>query len=578
MTDEGPATGGGDWPWYAVPVPAARLDPTGVVYQVNPIGREVLAAAGLDLQDWSLLEQDLGWTVVIRTRVGGGWTDEVAVARQSLTRADLLTATIQQAPVVMTLKDASGRFLAVNDQAAQLLSSSSEQVPGTRTRDYDVTQVQVVDAADHRVITTGEPVIVDLLLDTAEGHRTYLTLKFPVQVADQVYLGTVAVDLTTRSAAEQALAAERDLARHASRAKDEFMSRMSHELRTPLNAILGFGQLLQLADLPSREDRQSADHVVRAGRQLLELVDELLDLARIQSGELSLSLEPVLLQDALDAARAVIAPLAASRAVSLSVAGAGGAMVQADRQRLQQVLVNLLDNAVRFDPGGSAALSVEERPDAWLLHVDDDGPGVPVEQRGTLFTAFERHPSMPRSGVGLALAHGLVTAMHGTLEHVEPIGRGSRFTLQLPRAELNSEDTDGRPGGVDPAAPAVVIVYVEDNASNVHLMSRILSRWPHVTLMPAVQGSVGLELIGTHQPALVLLDLNLPDMHGSELLTLLKANPATRDLPVIVISADATAGQEAKLRGLGAHDYLSKPFEVTQLLAVITEALELPVG
>ncbi len=572
MTDRG------DWPWYAVPVPAARVGPTGVVHQVNPVGLEVLAAAGLEPQDWSSLEQDLGWTVVIRTREEGGWTDEVAVARQSLTGADLLTATIQQAPVAMTLKDESGRFLAVNDLAAELLSSSSDEVPGTRTRDYDIAQVQAVDAADERVITTGEPVIVDLLLDTPAGLRTYLTLKFPVEVADHVYLGTVAVDLTTRTAAERALAADRDLARDANRAKDEFMSRMSHELRTPLNAILGFGQLLQLSDLPSREDRQSADHVVRAGRQLLGLIDELLDLARIESGDLALSLEPVRLQEVLDAVGAMIAPLAASRAVSLSLGGAGGAVVQADRQRLQQVLVNLLDNAVRFDPGGSAVLLVEERPDAWLIHVDDDGPGVPVEQRATLFTAFERHPSMPRSGVGLTLSHGLVMAMKGTLEHVEPIGRGSRFTLRLPRAELRSENAEGIPADAGPAAPPVVIVYVEDNVSNVHLMSRILSRWPHVTLMPAIQGSAGLELIRNHQPALVLLDLNLPDMHGSELLTLLKADPATRDLPVIVISADATAGQEAKLRGLGAHDYLPKPFEVTELLAVIREALELPVG
>ncbi|MHB8341411.1 MAG: PAS domain S-box protein [Mycobacteriales bacterium] len=388
-------------------------------------------------------------------------------------------------------------------------------------------------------------------------------------------------DVTARKAAEEASRIAREEANRANGAKSEFLSRMSHELRTPLNAILGFAQLLDL-DQPSGAQRESVGHILRGGRHLLELINEVLDISRIEAGQLRVSLEPVLVADALDDALGLVRPLATARQLRLpsgSPAGACAAYVRADRQRLAQVLLNLLSNAVKYNRnGGEVTVDCDlVAPETLRLAVTDTGIGIPDAYLGRLFTPFERFGAeaseVEGTGLGLALTKYLVEAMGGRIGASSEVGRGSTFWVELPTvappegAPLPAE-APSAPRSL-PAALARSVLYVEDNVANVRLLEAILARRPEVTLLVAMRASLGLELAVEHRPALVLLDLNLPDMAGEEVLRRLRADPGTAGIPVVVISADATAGQLDRLRAAGATDYLTKPFDVTRVLALV---------
>jgi len=393
-----------------------------------------------------------------------------------------------------------------------------------------------------------------------------------------------AADLERR-VAERTMELEqaRHAADHANQAKSEFLSRMSHELRTPLNAVLGFAQLLQM-DALSEEQRESVDHIDKGGRHLLGLINEVLDIARIEAGRLAISLEPVpvqlLVQESLD----LIAPLAAAERIELdgNLAGTPERHVQADRQRLKQVLLNLLSNAVKYNrTGGAVTLSYDETPTGRLrISVTDTGPGIAPEKMERLFTPFERldvdQTAVEGSGLGLALSKRLAEAMGGTLGVESSVGRGSTFWVELPLVEDWVKQLDGSEGApaqkeVDSSRRARVVLYVEDNLSNLKLIERVVAHRPEVRLLPAMQGRLGLDLAREHRPDLILLDLHLPDMPGEEFLLRLRAMPETREIPVVVISADATPGQTDRLLASGARGYLTKPVEVKKFLALLDE-------
>jgi signal transduction histidine kinase/ActR/RegA family two-component response regulator len=407
-------------------------------------------------------------------------------------------------------------------------------------------------------------------------------------------LGVLAVAFNEMAAALQggelemvARAEQLEVARHdaeaADVAKSEFLSRMSHELRTPLNAILGFGQLLELDEL-SPQQRDATQHIMKAGRHLLELINEILDISRIESGELKVSLEPVSVPELLGEAMSMIAPLAAARSVTLGQDGSCDEHdhVRADRQRLKQVMLNLLANAVKYNrPGGDVRVRCVEIEGAILsISVVDSGIGIAEHDIDRLFRPFERlhhdDAAIEGTGLGLALTKRLVEAMEGEIHVASQIGRGSVFSVMLPIAEAPADDgvlSELRPAdATEPAGSPRTILYVEDNASNVKLIETVLVRRPEVTLMVAVQGGLGLDLAIEHRPSLVLLDLDLPDMPGDQVLRRLRADPRGRDLRVVVVSADATPRQIERLMALGADGYLSKPFDVAELLAAIDES------
>jgi signal transduction histidine kinase/ActR/RegA family two-component response regulator len=367
--------------------------------------------------------------------------------------------------------------------------------------------------------------------------------------------------------------------RDAARAKNEFLSRMSHELRTPLAAIMGFSELLGLADLDERK-REWSSTILKAGKHLLQLVDEVLDISRIEAGEIPLSVEPVAIAPLLDEAMELIQPLAEGRRVTLHPPriADGSGYIRADQQRLKQVVINLLSNAVKYNrEGGEVEVSVDAvASDRVRIDVHDTGPGIEPESLEKLFTPFERlnaGADIQGTGLGLALSRSLVEAMGGTLTVSSTPGTGSTFTVELGRGEPAAVAEAVADDGDMVAARSYDgerrLLYIEDTVANIRLVEEILSSRPSVRLLPAVQGSIGIELAAEHQPDLVLLDLHLPDIGGDEVLARLRADERTKDIPVVVLSADATDRTPGPLLDAGAQAYLTKPIGVRELLEVV---------
>jgi PAS domain S-box-containing protein len=378
-------------------------------------------------------------------------------------------------------------------------------------------------------------------------------------------------DITDAKVAEAALAA-------ASRAKSDFLSRMSHELRTPLNAILGFGQILATEE--PRDDQQAAiDEVLRAGRHLLQLVNEVLDISRVETGEMAMSLGAVAVADVVDAVFEELAAAAAEHEVALGRDGVGSsAFVLADDRRLQQVLSLVLHNAIVYNrPGGSVeVVCLAADGDRLAISISDTGRGISSARQADLFAPFVRldPDGDPGTGLGLTLSHGLVERMGGTITVESVPGAGTTIVVTLPSADGAASDqpTTDQPMTdqvtTDPARRPVRLLYVEDTASNVQLLRRIV-RGKAIELSAAVDANEGITMALADPPDMVLLDLHLPDRPGDEVLADLRKDPRTAHVPVVVVSADASSTTVQRLLALGAVAYLTKPFSIDEMLKLI---------
>jgi PAS domain S-box-containing protein len=377
----------------------------------------------------------------------------------------------------------------------------------------------------------------------------------------------------------------RERAEASNRAKSEFLSRMSHELRTPLNAMLGFAQLLELDRRQplSVDQRPWVGQIQQAGWHLLEMINDVLDLSRIESGNLKLQIEPVNLPELLAASLAMVEADVKRRGLRVSTELADGTgVLMGDTTRVKQVLVNLLSNAVKYNTdGGRVHIASRLRPhDMVEIAVTDTGLGMTTEQLGELFQPFNRlgreRSSQEGTGIGLVISQRLAELMGGSLRARSIAGEGSSFILALPCAV----EPDTVPSNLDPLITSTaeyhrrIVHYVEDNETNVEVMRGILAQRPQVQMEVSMNGLDGLRSIRAQSPDLVLLDMHLPDLSGLELLARLKADPATADIPVVVVSADATAQQIDAALQAGASLYLTKPVSVAELLAVVDEVLE----
>ena len=404
------------------------------------------------------------------------------------------------------------------------------------------------------------------------------------QLAAELQLQTTQMEAEIFSRSKELQEANTRL-RAADEAKNVFLSRMSHELRTPLNAILGFAQLLELEDL-SADQAESVAQILRGGRHLLGLINEVLDLSRVESGNLALSLEAVAVSEVFAESRSLVGALAAEREIVVTSPKPEECphYVRADRQRLMQALLNLTANAVKYNRhGGTITFSCE--PTRWgtmQIGVADTGPGIAPEHLGRLFTPFDRlgaeFSEVEGAGIGLALSKRLVELMGGSLTVESTVGEGSTFFVEL--ATLEAPEYEPVTGDVSPSEEAVVsgpkhtILYVEDNPSNVRLMERILARRPDVRLVTTSDGAAAPDLARQHIPEVVFLDLHLPGCNGEEVLARLQAEPATAGIPVVIVSADAMKGQIERMLAAGARDYLTKPIDVTALLQVLDRSLD----
>jgi PAS domain S-box-containing protein len=392
------------------------------------------------------------------------------------------------------------------------------------------------------------------------------------------------VDVTDQKLAEQALVAARDEAQSASRAKDQFLSRTSHELRTPLNAILGFGQLLQRQALTEVQS-DWVRHVLVAGRHLLQVITDVLDLGQVSSGEIQLTLETVSVAASVAAVLSLLEPVAAARGTRLHdlTTGSDGqpsrVVVQADARRLKQILTNLISNAIKYTPSGSEVrVEVEDRESAVRLLVTDNGPGIDSVDQTRLFEPFERlaatSSNIEGTGLGLALCRELAHAMGGQVGLTTTPGSGSTFWVEVkaaPQQRIAAPPAAQQRRTSDAGCSVLVI---DDTPANLALISMVLADRDEITVLIAANGAEGLAAAREHAPQLILLDLHLPDMAGEQVLAQLRSDPATASTTVVVQSADADPRQATRLRALGADDYLTKPLDLDRLIALVDAVVQ----
>jgi PAS domain S-box-containing protein len=486
----------------------------------------------------------------------------------------------ERSQLLTVVCDAQGMVLYASPAAQRLVGHTPEQLLHTRV--FDWLHPEDLESAFREM-----QAVLDFSVDDSEtvwrvrhadGEWRHLAILANNCLADPAVNGVVLNirDVSGRTRAEAALRAlnaeleqrvqqrtlelvrARDEAESANRAKSEFLSRMSHELRTPMHAILGFGQLLEadpaLALAPA--SRSYLVEMLRAGERLLGLINELLDLARIDAGQLSLQAQAVDLAPLLHECLQTIAPLAQLHGVQLPQAPLLQGRVRADRERLKLVLLNLLSNAIKHNrPGGRVSVQAERGGDTWCISVSDTGPGLDAAQQERLFHAFERlgagRTGVDGAGIGLALSKRLVELMHGQIGLDSEIGVGSRFWVRLQVAEAVPE-----PKGCDGT-----VLYIEDNTVNVLLMQAMLAQQTRLHMLSAETPEAGLQIARTQRPDLILLDIQLPGIDGYEVLRRLRAQEATRDIPVIAISANALRADIERGRAAGFDDYLTKPID-----------------
>lgn len=391
-------------------------------------------------------------------------------------------------------------------------------------------------------------------------------------------------DISQRKQHEREIIAARDEAEHANKAKSEFLSSMSHELRTPMNAILGFGQLLEIEAGLNEDQADYVDEMLKAGRHLLELINEVLDLAKIESGNINLSLESLSCTELVAECLALVKPIAQVRDITVKDALAGDYVIRADRTRLKQVLLNLLSNAIKYNrPQGEVSVQVSVHQGLVRFAVSDTGYGIPAARQQEVFQPFSRlgaeESDIEGTGIGLTISRRLMKMMGGVIGMESEEGRGSVFWIELPEV-ICAQSIGSRhfapATALDTAAGDKrqhTVLYIEDNPANLRLVFEILSMNPKLQLITAHTPELGLELVSARCPELILLDINLPGMDGYQVLSVLRSMTSSKKTPVIAISANATERDIEQGMAAGFDQYITKPIDVMRFLEIVERFL-----
>ena len=393
----------------------------------------------------------------------------------------------------------------------------------------------------------------------------------------------IGADNSIRKQVELELHDAMAVAEKANLAKSDFLSSMSHELRTPLSAILGFAQLIESGSpSPTVSQRRSVDQILKAGWYLLDLINEILDLAVIESGKLSLSLEPISLAEVLNECRAMIEPQAQKRGISVRFPWFEvPSFVKADRTRVKQVLINLLTNAIKYNKVGGAVVvdCAETLPGRTRISVQDNGEGLSTDQLLQLFQPFNRlgqEASLEEgTGIGLVVCKRLIELMGGAIGVESTVGKGSVFWLEL---NLTDERAAAADVSEPMAAPQVKVkadallrsvLYVEDNPANLMLVEDLIARRPDIRLLSARDGISGIEIARALLPDVILMDINLPGISGIRALRILAGDPSTAHIPVVALSANAMPRDIEKGMEAGFYRYLTKPIKVNEFMETL---------
>jgi PAS domain S-box-containing protein len=423
------------------------------------------------------------------------------------------------------------------------------------------------------------------VLEVRTGTGRYLRVVDSC-TAEHGTVSTIA-DVTEDVLHSEELRAARVTAESASAAKSEFLSSMSHELRTPLNAILGFAQLLERDRKQPLTDRQleRLGHILHGGEHLSRLIDDVLDLSRIEAGRIMVTLEPVEIREVIDQVISTLEPMASRAGIALSAAPISGLpRVRADRTRLAQVLMNFGSNAIKYGRANGHVWVEVAHPTPATIRVTvlDDGIGISPGKRDKVFEPFQRAGQeagpIEGTGIGLTIAKRLAELMAGHVGFTSEAGHGSAFWIELPvhravTAELSVPARAPAPPPLALGAARHKVVYVEDNPSNVAFMREVLEELASVELLTAPTAEIGIALIRSHLPRIVIMDINLPGMSGFEAVQRLREWPETRDIPVVGLSAAALLTDTARARDAGFHRYLTKPIRVAELTRALEELL-----
>ncbi len=558
------------------------------------------ADAPPDAHDWAeflrLLEQALGEFDQERLLFGRSSTESERLSRynEDLTRQvaeerDKLRAMFASISDGLCAFDRNGKLSNANDAAQNYFRQSAELDEATI-----FSHLQVHNPLHPEQWMTSEAVLQlireggvvrdsNALLRTPENFRlpVHCVLN-PITKGRQVTGAILAIrDISEQKRSEADLIAAKEAAENASRAKSDFLSSMSHELRTPMNAILGYSEILEeeLSCLSSEEEsvndlRSYAGNILQAGKHLLGLINEVLDLTRIESRQIQINIGRINLSELINQCVDYVLPILQEHGITLDnrVRLGRPLWVFADAQRLMQVITQLLSNAVKFNKPHGAVILFLDFPEARRVRllVQDTGIGMTPEQQAKVFQPFLRMSGKNLSkgtGIGLTLARQLVEVMDGKIGLESELGQGSTFWLELSLVEEESR-TD-----ILFNKSRFLLLYIEDSRTNVSLITKVLQARPDIALISAPTGELGIELARTHQPDFILLDINLPGIDGFEVLRRLNTIEETDKIPVVGLSADDSANAFARAKAAGFYSYLVKPLDKKKFITIINEVL-----
>lgn len=439
----------------------------------------------------------------------------------------------------------------------------------------------------------GAPFDVEYRIRGKDGEWRWIRARGQMafsEAGEPVRMSGTNMDITQLKLAEERVLKAKEAAEKANKAKSEFLSSMSHELRTPLNAILGFAQLIEMGGHLSGDQRDNVGEIRRAGAHLLQLIGDVLDLAKIESGRLNLTSEIISPVSLIKECLALVKTQAEDRGIQLRLQtnSLAAHTVCADRMRLKQVLLNLIGNAIKYNRAqGCVTVECALQDEMYFrIAVRDTGRGIPIERQSEMFQPFNRLGaelgSIEGSGVGLVITRQLVAHLGGRIDFVSREGVGSEFWVDIPIASSGVQPTSEKreTPNAEPSRLAELrlqspkrILYVEDNISNQRLVSQLLRQYPQLEVELAIDALRGLFLARTRKPDLILMDINLPGMNGFEALEVLKCDPTTRHIPVVALSANALRHDVEKGNEAGFACYLTKPIDLEELLGTINELL-----
>ena len=491
-------------------------------------------------------------------------------------------------PALAFIKNSESRIIFANNSMDVALGASN-WIGMPLAEVFGAEEAERIYTDDRKTFLNGYQKIDESFPNLDGKIHQYETQKFVIPIPDQKpLLGGIAIDITGRKKAEQEIEIARSEAEQANMAKSEFLSRMSHELRTPMNSILGFAQLMEMGDLNPAQ-KKGVSHILKSGRHLLNLINEVLDISRIETGQLTLEMEPLQLNVVLMEIADIIQPQAEGLQIGIEIIDSPSnfQFVKADKQRLKQVLINLFNNAIKYNkPGGSIIISTETRHqnrfgfDTIRISITDTGQGISKENIPKLFNPFERlgadNTETEGTGLGLSIVKRLISAMNGNAGVESKLGEGSTFWIELPMAENQNPrvepSIDLNILATEVPTQTGTILYIEDNIPNIELAQHVLSRQrPGIRMIVNSIGRNAVPLAVEYLPDLILLDLDLPDIHGSEVMANLQANENTKSIPVVIISADAMQSQIDRLLIAGAKSYLTKPIDLLMFLKMVDE-------